>query len=144
MTRICITGGPRTGKTTLANQLGDERGDHIGSLVAHTDDLIALGWSEASAAASKWLDVPGPWIVEGVAVSRALRKWREPNQDQPPPVDLVIRLHVPHEMLSRGPLTMAKGEQTVWDEISRWIDGYGVPVEYRSTVTIAWNSAETA
>lgn len=128
MTRICITGGPRTGKTTLANKLADERGDHTSMTVAHTDDLIEqckhLGkeaWSEASRIASTWLDAPGPWIIEGVAVSRALRKWRDQHPGEAPPVDKVIRLIVPHEPLSRGQATMAKGEATVFAEIEEWL-----------------------
>jgi nucleoside-triphosphatase THEP1 len=58
VTRICITGGPRTGKTTLARKLVDEQVDAIWPRVEpvvcrHSDDLIAelahLGkdaWSE--------------------------------------------------------------------------------------------------
>ena len=78
MTRIIITGGPRTGKTTLARRLSDEEGlllcnPPVAALpVNHTDDLMSLGWSEASQAASLWLDAPGPWIVEGVGASRAV------------------------------------------------------------------------
>lgn len=124
MTRICITGGPRTGKTTLAEKLqcnGPVNG-HTGALLRHTDDLIAShDWSAASQAASEWLNDPGPWIIEGVAVSRALRKWHDQHPGEPPPVDKVIRLTVPHEPLSRGQTTMAKGEATVFAEIEEWL-----------------------
>ena len=72
MTRVVIAGGPRTGKTTHANKLGAESG----ARVRHTDDLIGrLEWSAASQEVSQWFDEPGPWIVEGVAVPRAVRKW---------------------------------------------------------------------
>lgn len=117
MTRIVICGGPRTGKTTLARELEvitarDPR---------HTDDLVHLGWSEASQAAALWLDEPGPWIIEGVAMSRALRKWRDAHPGEPPPVDKVIRLTTPHVELTKGQAAMAKGEETVWQEIAEWL-----------------------
>lgn len=131
MNRIVILGGPKTGKTTLAREL-DEQCNHrpCGSL-RMTDDLIHLGWSEASAAAALWLDEPGPWIIEGVAVARALRKWREANPGARPPVDRVIRLTTPHVDLSRGQASMAKGEETVWAEIEPWLLENGVEVEHR-------------
>lgn len=118
MTRICITGGPKTGKTTMANRMS------LGATpdVRHTDDLIAShDWSAASLEASKWFDEPGPWIIEGVAVSRALRKWRDAHPGEPPPVDRVIRLTKPHVELLKGQATMAKGEATVWAEIEDWL-----------------------
>lgn len=129
MTRILITGGPRTGKTTLANRIADEYGDHVGTTVAHTDSLIAThDWSAASAEVATWLDAPGPWIIEGVALSRALRKWREAHPGEPPPVDKVIRLTEPYKSLTPGQATMAKGEETVWREIETWLhaDSIGV------------------
>lgn len=123
MTRICITGGPRTGKTTMALKLLYDLPD---GQVRHTDDLIKLGWSEASQHASLWLDEPGPWIIEGVAVSRALRKWRDRNPGLPPPVDEMIYLTDPYEKLSPGQLAMAKGVATVHAEIAGWLREHGV------------------
>lgn len=137
MTRICITGGPRTGKTTLAEQLRNGigslsrgEGSLAGVPIQHTDDLQHLGWSEASAAAADWLDAPGPWIIEGVAVSRALRKWRDQHPDAPPPCDRVIYLSESYEALTPGQRTMAKGVATVQDEIDDWLAEHGVITEY--------------
>lgn len=135
MTRICITGGPRTGKTTLAESL-ELRAEYAFEghaqpqpMMRHTDDLIPMGWSEASQhVADEWLTQPGPWIIEGVAVPRALRKWREAHPGEPPPVDRIIRLTVPHEPLTKGQAAMAKGEATVWAEIEQWLLDAGVPV----------------
>jgi hypothetical protein len=148
VTRICITGGPRTGKTTLARHLaetGEFRWDPKLSetqaygmgldRLRHTDDLIHLGWSEASQAASLWLDEPGPWIIEGVAVSRALRKWRDRHPGQRPPVDRVIFLTHPHESVGAGHVTMAKGVATVHDEIRDWLEQHGVRTEYMNTAS---------
>jgi adenylate kinase family enzyme len=106
--RIAILGVPRSGKTTLALSLGLP--------VRHTDDLIPLGWSQASEAASRWFDEPGDLLVEGVAAVRALRKFlqREPTKR---PVDAVVWLDRPRMPLTGGQAAMAKGCRTVFEEI---------------------------
>lgn len=152
MTRICITGGPRTGKTTLARELG--HGHSVGcaaferrrgfvtdadcncplaQLVRHTDNLIGhVDWFAASSeVAERWLPEPGPWIIEGVAVSRALRKWRDRHPGERPPVDRVIYLSEPHEALSKGQAAMAKGVATVHAEIEPWLNEHGITTETR-------------
>lgn len=139
MTRIVILGGPRTGKTTLAEELhrqqmaawGRPIVDIEGPLLRHSDDEIDRRWSEASARVARYLDDPGPWIIEGVALARALRKWREAHPGEPPPVDRVIRLTAPYVELTKGQATMAKGEETVWREIEPWLVEHGVEVEHR-------------
>lgn len=148
MTRIVICGGPRTGKTTLANHLGlggtfengrTGPGRTAGpgaDRIRHTDDLIGLlGWSYASAGVATWFGAPGPWIIEGVACVRALRKWRDAHPGEPPPVDRVIRLTESHAALSRWQAAMTKGEQTVWAEIEEWLLESGVEVEYSTGAT---------
>lgn len=128
--RICITGGPKTGKTTLANKIADEYGDHTGTTVGHTDDLIATHeWSSASEEVSHWLDAPGPWIIEGVAVSRALRKWRDAHPGQRPTIDRLIILSHPWESLSKGQDTMAKGVATVQADIDPWLREHRISIE---------------
>lgn len=141
--RIVITGGPRTGKTTMAREMvgGDDprdRMEHAHVMVRHTDDLIEqcknLGgsaWSEASRIASTWLDEPGPWIIEGVAMSRALRKWAEAHPGEPPPVDRVIYLAVAHESLDTRQIAMAKGVETVHSkDVEPWLLEHGITTEY--------------
>lgn len=130
MTRIVITGGPKTGKTTLAMTMPQPHDETGPCIVRHTDDLIPLGWSEASQAAALWFDAPGPWIIEGVAVSRALRKWRDQHPGEPPPVDRVIMLTQPHQPLTPGQQSMTKGVDKVHDEIVGWLESNGVRVEY--------------
>lgn len=111
--RIAIIGWPGTGKTSLANAMGGGRS---------TDDLIGtLGWSEASEAVSRWFDEPGPWIIEGVAVPRALRKWRARNPGSPPPVDKIINLTVRFRDLSNAAIGMGKGIDKVMAELWPWI-----------------------
>lgn len=130
MTRICITGGPRTGKTTLASKLqcDDLVAGLTGARIWHTDEMIDLGWSEASRfIAEHWFDEPGPWIIEGVAVSRALRKWRDAHPGEPPPCDQIIYLDEPYETLTHGQRTMAKGVRTVHDELAPWLSTMTAP-----------------
>lgn len=112
--RILITGGPRTGKTTMAGKLGAE----LDIPVRHTDDLVGqLSWSEASEEIAKvWLADPRPVIIEGVALPRALRKWLAAHPEGKP-ADKIIYLSVPHVRLTDGQVAMTKGVATVWREV---------------------------
>ncbi len=121
--RILICGVPRSGKTTLAAELERKHGLRA----RHTDDLIHLGWSEASAAAADWLDLPGPWIVEGVAVGRALRKWLA--QASGKPADVVYWLGRERSPLSDGQTSMSAGCWSVWNEVLPELLGRRVKVE---------------
>jgi hypothetical protein len=138
MTRLVIAGGPRTGKTTLAFAIYNgarcptedftmDGVEHRGLRKFHTDDLIDLGWSEASEAASRWLDEPGPWIVEGVAAVRALRKWLDRNPTGKP-CDAVLYLEQPLVALTDGQARMRLGCRTVWEQIVGELDRRGVSV----------------
>lgn len=118
---VVICGGPKTGKTTLANALGEKLGLRH-ELVAHTDDLVGvLDWSEASAEVARWIYAPtrneNPRIIEGVACARALRKGAVDRPETERPCAIIVRLTVPHVPLTPGQSVMAKGEQTVWDGI---------------------------
>ncbi len=110
--RIVITGGPTTGKTTLAKRMGGGRS---------TDEVMGLGWNDASAEVSTWFDRPGPWIIEGVAIARALRKWRERNPGKDAPIDKLIRLTKPRQDLNVGQISMGKGIDTVLKGIMPWL-----------------------
>jgi hypothetical protein len=105
--RTAIAGVPRAGKSTLADKMG---GGHS------TDELIDLGWSEASLEASYWFDEPGPWVVEGMAVPRALRKWLGRNPTGKP-CDRLIWLGDPYEKQVPGQAAMGVGAVTVMREI---------------------------
>jgi hypothetical protein len=130
MTRILITGGPRTGKTSLSESLADSSGHNN---IKHTDDTLTMGldWSSSSAHVSGWLDEPGPWIVEGVSASRALRKWRDKHPGERPPVDKVIYLHKPYVATTKAQDTMAKGVETVHSELEGWLLDHGIRTEHR-------------
>lgn len=121
MSRICISGGPRCGKTTLASTL------YLPT--RHTDDVIDAGWSEASALVSSWFDEPGPWCIEGVATIRALRKWLDTHR-QGSPCDVLVFLQRPHMRLNPGQETMLKGTRTVFWEVKRELVRRGVDVRF--------------
>jgi adenylate kinase family enzyme len=122
--RICIIGGPRAGKTTYAMSLSAD--------ARHTDDLIGkLDWHQASEEISKWFDAPEDWIIEGVAVPRALRKWLKAHEeDNEKPCDRIIVLDGSFLELTPGQERMAKGVQTVFDEISDELIRRGVCMKY--------------
>lgn len=107
--RVAIIGGPRTGKTTLAKEMHRD----TGWVLRQTDDLVSLGWSEASQYAADHYFRGSELIVEGVAVPRALRKWLEANP-QGAPVDRVVTLWEEKVPRTKGQETMAKGVETVW------------------------------
>lgn len=122
--KVAILGPPKTGKSTYAAK----RAAATGALVRHTDDVIKLGWSEASAHVSEWFDAPGPWIIEGVAVARALRKWLERNATGRPLDELILTSNPPFCAHSPGQASMTKGIETVLDEILPALARRGVKV----------------
>jgi dephospho-CoA kinase len=125
--RILIIGGPKTGKTTLANKLAVE----MPASVRYTDSVMGLGWSEASAEVATWFDEPGPWIIEGVAVPRALRKWMKNNPGERPPVDKIIGCDGAFQELTPGQQSMTKGVDTVMKEIVAPLAAAGIAFEHR-------------
>jgi hypothetical protein len=109
---VVLAGGPRAGKTTLAEALGTDPD----RTVRGSDALAELEWSESSLVASKWFDEPGPWLFEGVVMPRALRKWLARNPDGRP-ADLIVWINDPVVERNRGQHVMALGCNTVWREI---------------------------
>ena len=101
--RIAITGGPRTGKTTLAGRIADRP-------IVHTDDYKHLDWSECSRYVCALVnEMKGPLVVEGVRVPHALRKGML--------VDAVIWLDQPLMALTRGQRAMRDACNTVMMEV---------------------------
>jgi hypothetical protein len=121
--RIIICGWPSSGKTNHAIELGSM----LGIEVKHTDTLHrTLAWSNVSEEVSHWLDDKGPWIIEGVAIPRALRKWRRRHpRTKRVPFDRIIVMQQPDPVgLKPGQVTMGKGHDTVLRELESWIGGY--------------------
>lgn len=128
MQRIVIIGSPRAGKTTRALELAAERG--IGD-VRHTDTLIATHErGEDAAEVARWLNEPGPMVVEGVTAVRGLRTWLTMHASGKP-CDQVVVLRTPHVPLTPGQRAMAKGIDTVWNQIAPVLAARGVNVVTR-------------
>lgn len=118
--KIAIAGIPKSGKTTLSKTFNCK--------IYHTDDLIKTHeWSEASLEVSKWFDKKESYVIEGVAVPRALRKWMAANEGKP--CDKLIWLEKAHEQLSPGQFTMAKGCIKVFNEIKEELIKRGVEID---------------
>jgi hypothetical protein len=130
--RTVIIGPPKAGKTTLGLALAAE----LGVSLLHTDDLIGkFEWSAASDhIATVWLAEPGPWIIEGVAAVRGLRKWLVANPSGKP-CDLIIELPTPRIELSSRQAGMAKACLGIWTEIRESLRARGVAIETSCTVS---------
>lgn len=118
--RLVIAGVPRAGKTTLARDLHAKD-------VRHTDDMKHLEWSEHSEAVAEWFREPGPWIIEGTAAVRAMRKWL--RSEATAPCDTVLWMPDPREELTPAQSGMAKGIITIWEEILQQLLDLDVQVE---------------
>lgn len=124
--RLWIAGGPRTGKSTLAKLLGYK----LGIDPQHTDDLInGFGWSEASLEVSRWMSDGGPYILEGVSIPRAARKWLAAHPGDERPCEVAFWLDDPWVPLSRGQKTMAAGCLTVWREVLPELERRGARIQ---------------
>jgi hypothetical protein len=97
--RIGITGGPKTGKTTLAKKLEEQ----FAVTVFHTDDVKHLPWDQQPAEIVR--RAPRQGIIEGVQVARAARKGLT--------LDWLLVLDQPLEQLTRDQKAMAKGLETI-------------------------------
>jgi len=124
--RIVIIGPPKAGKTTLGLALAAD----LGVPLLHTDSLIGqFEWSAASEhIATVWLAEPGPWIIEGVAAVRGLRKWLASNPSGKP-CELIIDLPTPRIELSSRQAGMAKACLGIWTEIRAELRARGVAIE---------------
>lgn len=111
--RIAICGWPGTGKTTLALRLAAE----LGLPLRSTD---GVEWHEAAGIVAGWMYGP-EWIIEGVAVPRAFRRWREQNPGKPPPVDRLIYCGKVWRELSGRAIGMGRGMDGILSSLGGWL-----------------------
>lgn len=121
--KIAIAGVPRAGKTTRGRKIALGLGE-----LRHTDDLKGLGWSEESELAAKMFDEPAAFVMEGMVVPRALRKWLAAHPEGRP-CDEVIWMGKPQVATTPGQDAMGKGALTVLKEILPELARRGVKVE---------------
>lgn len=119
---MIVAGGPRAGKSHLSGRIARQ-----GVKLHDGEELKGIEWSAGSELASRWLDEPGPWICENVAMARALRKWllRNPTGR---PADLIVNLRHPVAARVPGQVSMAAGCETVMREILPELRRRGVTV----------------
>ncbi len=109
--RIAIAGGPKTGKTTLA-----DTSTPGGPRIIHTDEIEAP-WAELPDLIVEECRNSAAYVVEGVQVGRALRKGLNP--------EVVVYLNQPFGQLTKGQASMSRGCATIFRS---WLDtGPDVP-----------------
>ena len=124
------------GKSTLAGKLRAERGldmflctdtvaqAHRGRTVGalYAPSRFDNDWSGLSLwVAENWLTKPGPWILEGVAAIRALRKHRNENETDVLPCDEIIWMAEPQGSITAKQRTMLETHDGwVHDMIDDW------------------------
>lgn len=114
------------GKTTLTAKLAQGSRYQVKTEQQYRE-LERAAWSDGSNIASFWLNERGPWILEGVTMVRALRKWllRNPNGK---PCDLIYWMRQPKVARSPGQVSMAKACETIWNQIRAEVERRGVQV----------------
>jgi hypothetical protein len=130
--RVVIDGGPRRGKSEIAKKIAaDGRRYHHGDELRDRPEWAGLTkeekWSAGSQLASEWLDEEGPYVLDNVAMGRALRKWLKRNPTGKP-ADVVVHLSGAVIESSSGQEGMATGSDSVWKEIRSELVMRGVRV----------------
>lgn len=126
MSRIIITGGPCTGKTTVADELGKK----FGVSTKHTDEIAyRVGWSNASLEVAAWIHDPGDWIIEGCTAIRAIRRWLLHTPMTEKPADIIYYGAHPFTKLTSDQLRLFHGCNTIWQQIRGELTARGVQIE---------------
>lgn len=122
--KIAIAGVPRAGKTTRARRIALGIGE-----LRSTDALKDVGdWSKESEIAAAMFDEPSSFVMEGMVVPRALRKWLAAHPEGRP-VDELIWMGKPAVETTKDQDAMGKGALTVLREILPELQKRGVKVE---------------
>lgn len=129
MTRVVIVGGPRRGKSTLADELGIRPvrcGDPKSKVKQPLDYVSYLpeGLRFAGAGGSSdwvarnWFPLDGPWICEGHVMARALRRWMQ-TEDGMPCDKIIVLDRSAFGNVTPGQRAMHSGVMRVWREIAQ-------------------------
>lgn len=123
--KVVICGGPRTGKSTMGKDLSER----LKLDYREGDELYRAGvdWSESSLEICFWMDDPGPWVIEGVQVPRALRKWMN-RHSEGKPCEVAIWLGERQDTWEQRHEPMEKGCKKVWAEVAPMLRARGVKV----------------
>jgi len=113
--KVALTGPPKSGKTTLANEIKDRP-------IIHTDDYAHLAWKDQATAPLIKTATLDKFLIEGVQVPRALRKGLE--------IQIVICLGMSLEPLNTYQAGTAKSIRTILAEWSRSSMGEAIPIVY--------------
>jgi len=110
--KLVIGGGTRCGKSTLAEHIGRA----LRLPVYHADDLIHLGWSEASEAFADVIAHGRDGVYEGVATVRSLRKMMKRPRIRP--CTEYVHLSTPMVALTPKQHALNAAIESVYREIS--------------------------
>lgn len=121
--RIIIAGGPRTGKSTFAKMIAATNGT-----VARCTDSLNVGYTESYPIVSEWFNAPGPWVIEGVSVTGALRHFLTYNNGAP--ADKLFWSPTARVELNPKQIGMTKGIDTIWSQIVAKLQARGVGIHY--------------
>ena len=136
MRRIIIA-GPSRGKSTLADKLRKESGGTLPVYCGDTASKVlyqkpytiylpewlpfAGDGGAADWIADHWFTKPGPWICEGHALARALKRWMEAAPRGVMPCDKIIVLdHEAHRATTPAQEAMHKGVMTQWRKVAHY------------------------
>lgn len=137
--RVVIVGGPRCGKSWLARELRAQGlptfcGDPESTVkdpepwVTYLPEGLGFGSPASQWIVDNWLPMPGPWVLEGHVMARALRKWMKQvdestvNHGHPFPCDRVVVFPNQREELHLKPrqATLHEVVMEQWSEVREY------------------------
>lgn len=79
--------------------------------------------------ATYWMRRPGPWVLEGHVMARALRRWLEQNRSGKPCDKIIVLARPAFVPELPGQASMHKGVMKVWREIETQLALRGMRIE---------------
>lgn len=125
--KVAIIGSPFSGKSTLANSYGvsvfcSDPASTVREVIEGVTYMPeGLDWEEQSHYICENWFPKSEWVIEGVGVVRALRKWINYYDSVPPCYQAIyIRDFHPNALINVLPAhnSMAKSIETIWNEIA--------------------------